>query len=302
MTRTRDVALCAMALITSPACGPRPTPSGVGGSGGGGSGGGSSICDSLRPGDTTGTMQFGGALRTYLVHVPPNRAPGTPVPLLVDMHGIFLDAQIQRGLSNYVQFADREGFIIVFPNGIDNAWNIGPCCTFSRTVDDVGFLRALVGRFTSAGCVDPKRVYAAGYSMGGGMSHYLACNAGDVFAAVAPAAFDLLQEAPCAPTRPITVVSFRGTADFIVPYAGGPSRPPNGLNTTINFLGAERTFTRWAELNRCTGQPAAALNGCRTYAQCASGVEVTFCSTLGGSHVAGDANIAWPILKRYTLP
>ena len=57
-------------------------------------------------------------------------------------------------------------------------------------------------------CIDPVRVYAVGVLTGGGMAHYLACHAADVFAAVAPAAFDLLEENvnDCNPARPITVI------------------------------------------------------------------------------------------------
>ena len=93
--------------------------------------------------------------------------------------------------------------------------------------------------------------------MGGGLSHYLACNGADVFASVAPAAFDLLQdsEEPCHPSRPITVMSFRGTADPIVPYDGGASTPPNGLNVTIHFLGAQGTFQEMVPARRVHGHP-----------------------------------------------
>ena len=78
---------------------------------------------------------------------------------------------------------------------------------------------------STTACIDPKRVYAIGFSMGGGMAHYLACHAADVFAAVAPSSFDLLEEnvGDCQPPRPITVISFRGSADTLVPYEGGPS-------------------------------------------------------------------------------
>ena len=109
----------------------------------------------------------------------------------------------------------------------------------------------LAGRWSAQvstmACIDPKRVYAVGFSMGGGMAHYLACHAADVFAAVAPSAFDLLQEnvGDCRPARPITVISFRGSADNLVPYDGGPSAVVPGMPVT--FLGAQATFQKWAE-------------------------------------------------------
>jgi len=264
---------------------------------------------SLRAGDTTVRINVGGQQRQYILHVPPGYNGSKSVPLLVDLHPLFMDGPYQRNNSGYAAIADREGFLVAYPSGtaqgaIGSAWNIGPCCTSSN---DEAFIRALVDKVKGDACVDDSRVYAAGYSMGGGMSHYLACNASDVFAAVSPAAFDLLveNEMPCQPDRPISVITFRGTADNIVPYGGGPSTPPNGFGggKRINFEGAEKTFARWARINGCTGQPVAADKaGCRTYPQCRGGVEVTLCTAQGGGHVTGDATYGWSRLKQHTKP
>jgi polyhydroxybutyrate depolymerase len=259
----------------------------------------------LPTGDSNGSLQVGGATRTYILHVPSSVTGQTPVPLVIDFHPILATASYEQSNSGYQALADQEGFVVAFPQGIDNAWNIGPCCTMSRSVDDLGFARALVTEIENGGCIDPKRVYSVGYSMGGGMTLFLACNAADVFASAAPAAFDLLQdsEEPCNPARPITVISFRGTADPIVPYGGGASNPPNGLPVTIHFLGAQGTFQKWAQLDGCTGSPSAEdSNGCSTYSQCQDGVEVTLCTTQGGGHVTGNPQIGWSMLKKHPMP
>ena len=158
----------------------------------------------LQPGDSNGSLQVGGTARTYILHVPTGYTGKTPIPLVVDYHPILATDTFEKGNSGYATLGDTEGFATVFPQGIDNAWNIGPCCTNSRTVDDLGFSRALVAAMRTKVCVDPKRIYAVGYSMGGGMSHYLGCNAADLFAAISPAAFDLLEasEEPCNPVPP----------------------------------------------------------------------------------------------------
>lgn len=281
---------------------------GAGGATGTGGAAVQSACGSsstLKPGETTVSISAGGTARSYILHVPASYDGSSAVPLVLDFHPILSNAAFERANSGYAALSDKEGFIVAYPDGIDAAWNIGPCCTTSRTVDDGGFARAIVSKIESESCVDQKRVYAVGYSMGGGMSHYLACNAADVFAAVAPSAFDLLteDEEPCHPSRPITEITFRGTADPIVPYAGGASRPPNGLNVTIHFLGAVGTFQKWASLDGCTGSPSAAdANGCQTYSQCSAGVEVTLCTAQGGGHVTGDPNIGWAMLKKHPMP
>jgi polyhydroxybutyrate depolymerase len=259
---------------------------------------------SLPPGDTSRTLQVNGTARSYKLHIPKSYTGKGAVPFVIDWHSLMGNAAGQERLSGYRALSDQEGFIVAWPTGIDQAWNVGPCCTKSRAVDDVAFAKAIVADVKARACVDAKRVYSTGYSMGGGMSHHLACNAADVFAAVAPAAFDLLadDEQPCTPKRPITVISFRGTADPIVPYAGGSSRPPNGLNVTIHFLGAEKTFQKWAQLNGCTGTATTTAGGCRTYTQCKEGSEVTLCTKQGGSHEPGDAKLGWQMLKKHPMP
>ena len=194
---------------------------------------------------------------------------------------------------------------MAFPNGLagpsGTAWNFGPCCV--AKVDDVAFVKAVVADIKTTACIDPKRIYAVGSSMGGGMAYYLGCHATDLFAAVATAAWDLLQEdvANCQPTRAITVLSFRSTGDTLVPYAGGASSVVPGM--AITFLGAKATFQKWAAIDQCTG--AASLedgNGCSSYAGCKNGVEVELCTKQGGNQDAANASIAWPLLKRHPLP
>lgn len=281
---------------------------GSGGMGGdGGSGGGSVTCPSmpLKSGDTNRTVQVGGANRSYVLHVPAQYDGTKPVPLVVDFHPLGGSGPQERNGSPYPRVTDADGVIMAFPSGQSGpagyAWNVGPCCV--ANVDDVGFARALVEDVQKVACIDPKRIYAVGFSMGGGMSHYLACHAADLFAAVAPAAFDLLEEnvGTCKPARPITVVSFRGTGDPIVPYNGGFSSVVPDM--AITFLGAKSTFEKWGQLNECSGGASPEDGqGCTKYSGCKDGVDVVLCTKQGGGHEAGNANIAWPILKQHTLP
>jgi polyhydroxybutyrate depolymerase len=259
----------------------------------------------LTPGETNETVMVGGTSRDFILHVPTGYTGDEPMPLVIDWHPLFGSATGQRGGSGYRELADSEGFFVAWPDGIDNAWNVGPCCTTSREVDDIGFALAMVESISSRGCVDPKRIYASGYSMGGGMSHYLACKAADVFAAVVPAAFDLLEpaEQECMPARPISVLSFRATNDFIVPYEGGPSNPPNGLPITIHFEGAEGTRDRWKTMNDCTDEPSPmdGATNCVSHKSCAAGTEVGLCTRSNG-HTYGDSAIGWDFMKRHPMP
>jgi polyhydroxybutyrate depolymerase len=273
---------------------------GAGGSGSGGSGGSTISCTGRTAvaGETNQTIQVGGTSRTYILHIPTGYSGKSPVPLVLDFHPLGGTGSGEKSLSGFAALSDSNGFIIAWPNGIDNAWNIGPCCTNSRTVDDLGFAKGMVAAIEASACVDPKHVYSTGFSMGGGMSHYLACNAADIFAAVTPSSFDLLvdSEEPCSPSRPISELSFRGTADTEVPYNGGPG--PSGK---VDFLGAVGTFMKWSMLDGCTGSPTTSGME-QLYAQCSAGVEVGLYTIQGGGHAPGPADTAWAFLKSKSLP
>ena len=267
----------------------------------------SSYCpsSSQQPGESYASVQVGNATRTYLLHVPASYSGTSPVPLVLDFHGLADLPQNEADNSGYRDLSDQQGFIVAWPQGVDLAWNLGICCTSSRTVDDLGFARAIVQQIQQNACIDAKRIYATGYVLGGGMAMYLGCNAADLFAGVVSNSFDLWEEAqePCQPSRPVTEVSFRGFADPIIPYAGGPDSPPNLPSITLNFLGAVGTFQKWAALDQCPGSPSAAdANGCSTYSQCQGGAQVTLCTTQGGGEDWGSPAIAWDILKAHPLP
>jgi polyhydroxybutyrate depolymerase len=258
----------------------------------------------LQPGNTMKTIQVAGTARSYVLHVPAGYDGRKPVPLLLDFHGLATSGSYEQMASAYPPQTDPDGAVMAFPSGLNGpsgaGWDVGPCCV--GNVDDVAFSRAVVADVSTTACIDPKLVYAAGFSMGGGMAYYLGCHAADVFAGVAASSFDLLAEnvGDCLPPRPITVISFRGTGDNLVPYDGGPSSVVPGMPVT--FLGAQGTFQKWAAIDQCSGSPSAAdANGCSTYSSCGGGVEVVLCTDAGGQK-QGNAAVAWPLLKRHPLP
>jgi polyhydroxybutyrate depolymerase len=248
------------------------------------------------------------------LHVPSAYAGGSPAPLIVDFHPIGGSDTGEEGGSPFKAVTDPEGVVSAYPQGepspnLGPAWNVGPCCvgTISGSVvDDVAFAKALVSQVETKACIDTKRVYAVGFSMGGGMSHYLGCHAADVFAAIAPASFDLLKENEdgCTPTRPIPELSFRGQDDNVAIFAGGYSSLVTGM--PITFLGAQPCFAKWASIDGCTdtaSQPEA--NGkwqCQYHKTCSGGVQVGLCVDPTGGHEYGDGTIGWQFLKQFTLP
>jgi len=113
----------------------------------------------IKPGDNNQMLMAGGVQRTYLVHAPPGYTGKTAVPVVFDFHGLSGTGAQQKALSRWDKVGDSEGFIMVYPDGIDNAWNAGLCCTDDKTIDDVGFVRAIITALQSDACIDPKRIY-----------------------------------------------------------------------------------------------------------------------------------------------
>jgi polyhydroxybutyrate depolymerase len=229
--------------------------------------------------------------RTYAIHVPSSYAGTEVVPLVLDFHGRGGSGAQEAGSSGWRQKADQEGFIAVFPDGIDNSWNVGNCCgqPFDENIDDVGFAKAIVAKLRDDACIDPARVYATGLSNGGGLTHRIACEAADVFAAIAAASADLVTD-PCTPARPISELSIRGTGDTLVAYEGG-----NVGSTGWYSPGAVGTFELWRDIDGCTGEPETNHEYCQTHSACSAGVEVTLCTLPNVGHILYTNNLGFDV-------
>jgi polyhydroxybutyrate depolymerase len=282
--------------------------------GGGGGGGGADAsaasggCGASAvqpPADEDRSLDHGGMTRQYHVHVPPGY-DGSPLPLVLDFHGLTSNAEQEADYSNLRDKADAAGFVVIHATGVGASWNAGDCCgtAASSGVDDVGFVEAMLDEVTARLCIDEKRIYSTGLSNGGHISHRLACELSHRIAAVAPVA-GRLALADCQPSRPVPVMAFHGTDDAIVAYGFGAS-----------------SAERWGQLDGCSGDPVETFrNGdshCATWQTCGGGAEVTMCTVDGGGHtwpggdvpfwlgattqdlVATDA--MWEFFGRHALP
>lgn len=266
------------------------------------------VCPSApaAPGDHNGSVQVDGRNRTYVLHVPRNNAGDEPLPAVFDFHGYGSSGAGQMRTSGFRELSETHGFVGVYPDGVGGSWHVNGCCgqAAQAQLDEVAAVRAILSDVARQVCVDPARVYASGISQGGGMAHHVACLAADIFAAVAPVSSDLRTD-PCEPARPISELSFRGTADNLSAYDGGPVGPP-GMQ--YQSIGARPTFERWRMIDGCSGTPQMMLDVCETVSDCEAGVEVGLCSVPGAGHVLYDnpvnlqvAEVAWAMFERHSL-
>ena len=166
-----------------------------------------------------------GLIRTYRLHLPVGYNPDSLYPFVLNMHGLGSNALEQEFYTAFNDVADSAGFLVAYPNGIDETWNISSV----TGTDDVGFISALIDSIDYQYGIDLNRVYATGMSMGGFMSYRLACELAGRIAAIASVT-GLQAFYPCNPGRPVPVLQFHGTADPVVPYSGVPSTIANWVN------------------------------------------------------------------------
>lgn len=188
-------------------------------------------------GDETIAIEHGGRSRHYVLHVPSAptvqaidaSAPPAPAPraLVVSLHGGGGHAEGVANQTGFSALADREGFVVVYPDGVDKGWNDGragvPSTAVKENVDDVGFLTAVLDDVARRVSIDPGRVFVNGISNGAFMSARFACERSSRVAAIGLVAGSMGPEllASCKLSRPVSVIAFLGTADPLVPYEGG---------------------------------------------------------------------------------
>jgi polyhydroxybutyrate depolymerase len=232
------------------------------------------------PGDSTVMIEVASGNRSYLLHIPPQYQPSTPMPLIVALHGLTNTDAEMRDLTHFNVVGDQRGYIVAYPQGLTDAWNGGACCGLpvADNTDDVGFVSALIAQVEDNLCVDLKRVYATGFSNGGFMAHRLGCQLSDQIAAIGVASGE--EAIPsCTPSRPVPVVQTHGTADPLVPYDGNP---------LLGFPSTMTTMTGWAMRDGCaTTTTTIGVVGamtCISWNGCAGGSNVVLCTDQGGDH------------------
>lgn len=244
---------------------------------------------SIAAGSRTLTLSVDGRARTLIVHVPTGYG-GHAVPLVLNMHGSGSSALEQEHFTGMDATADADAFLVVYPQGAIRArsgfdWNVphvplaGGAAVPAGAADDLSFLTQVVDMLKHRFCVDSTRIFATGFSDGGRMASQLACDASTMFAAVAPVS-GLRRPSPCAPARPVSVLSFHGTADRVDPYEG------HGPAYWIDSVPQEAQ--EWAAQNGCaaapiTSEPAPGVV-VTTYAACLRSSAVELYTLAGEGH------------------
>jgi polyhydroxybutyrate depolymerase len=215
------------------------------------------------PGDFDLTLQAGSKTRTFLVHLPPGFAARGALPVLLAFHGGGGSAQGFQKYAGLDAVADREGFVVVYPDGTGRlgrrllTWNAGQCCGRAREerADDVGFALRVLADLARELKLDRTRVYATGHSNGAMLAYRLAAEAPARIAAIAPVA-GAMQLAAFAPAQPVPVLHVHSVDDPRALYAGGLGPAFPFTNARVLHRAVESELARWAQLAGCAVEPS----------------------------------------------
>jgi polyhydroxybutyrate depolymerase len=246
-------------------------------------------------------QRVSGIRRSFYVHVPAGHDTSAPLPLVVALHGAFSTARKFERDSGFSLLADREGFLVVYPQGIGlgdlfRHWNSGHCCGKARKInlDDVGFALATVDDVARRNSVDRTRVYVVGMSNGGMLAYRIAAEHPEVVAAVAVASATI-GGSPAAnepewsiarPKQPVPVLAIHGRADKSIPYEGGRATQSRGRSSAISVV---RSIRFWVDTDHC--DPAAQVELLaqgrverQAWSGCSNDAEVVLYSLDGWGH------------------
>jgi poly(3-hydroxybutyrate) depolymerase len=237
----------------------------------------------------TQSMQIAGVARTYIVHAPSGLS--NP-PLVFNIHGYNMDAASEQSYTKMDQIADREKFIVVYPNAINKSWDLSGA-------NDFAFILAIIDTVDKKNHINKDRIYSCGFSQGGFMSFQLACRYSDIFAAIAPTSGTL--NGTCTIKRPLSMRLTFGTEDVATPAQFMAS-----VTTWLNLCNCPKTpvVTR--------PYPSSNSNSVVTrlyYGPCDQGTEVIADSIRTGQHEwpmntsdrINNSEETWSFLKKFTL-
>jgi polyhydroxybutyrate depolymerase len=190
--------------------------------------------------------------RKYIVYTPATYAsqPERRFPVVFNFHGGGMSMAEQMLYTQMNRAAERHQFIVVYPQGIKQDWNVGFGMPYLEGSDDIGFIDALLARLKQDFRVDGQRVYATGLSRGGFFTLRIAANLPHLFAAVASVGAPMPEPVIQHHAKPgkVGMLLMHGTADQVVAYGGKPGA----------YLSAEDTYRYWLKQNGIEGAPAAA--------------------------------------------
>jgi polyhydroxybutyrate depolymerase len=185
--------------------------------------------------------------RQYLLHRSSPDAPAAQArPLVVQLHGRGIDAAMFDRWTGLSALSDEAGFVLAMPQAVGEIWNDGKYTT-RQEIDDVRFLATVIEDVCARMSIDRGRVYLVGMSNGSAMAGRFACERPELIAGVGQVAGTAgMAFARTRPAVSVPVISFHGSADRSMPYAGGQAGGLARMLMMRNRAGPAIGVDEWA--------------------------------------------------------
>lgn len=224
--------------------------------------------------------------RSFDVYAPSGLAAGAA--LLISCHGMNQDVNYQKNQCKYEGVADKEKFVVVYPQGQGNSWDISGD-------KDINFILAIIDEMATKHGIDKNKVYLSGFSMGSMFTYLAATKISDKIACFAPVSGYLFGGANTQSKRPIPLIHTHGTTDDVLSYD-----PVYGI------------VEAWAKRDGCEAQPEVTeryQGSDATYYHwktCDEGVEVAHIKLPGKGHwhsmdAVKTSDEIWKFCSKFSL-
>lgn len=234
-------------------------------------------------GGADGYLQIDNLKRAYNLHVPVSYTAKQPIPVVLAFHPVNGTGEDMQKITGFDSIADKQGFIVVYPDAIAGHWNARRTDK-PDTANDIGFVSALIEDLGQRYNIDRNRIYATGLSNGATFTHRVGCELSDKVSAIAVVAGTMpeLLARTCKTTKPLSVLIMHGTDDPAISYS----------ESAKLLLSVPQTFKDWSTRNNCTGKvikqslPNTSKVEVNTQ-QCAEDTRIKMYTIVGGEH-------SWP--------
>ena len=251
------------------------------------------VCDLSPEPCTLEAGADGGSYHLRLPEVPKG------APAVIFLHGYGGSGGATIGNRRIVAPLLARGHAVIAPNGIPQRADGPPGWGFfpgRQARDERAFLTGVADDAARRFGLDRKRMLLAGFSSGGFMVTYLACEAPGSFAAFAPVAGGFWRPHPEACAGPVNLFHTHGWTDTVVPLEG---RPLGGGRYRQGDIFAGLELFRAA--NGCTGHRPDAIEADgptwrRVWTGCGTGGALELALFPGGHTVPedwGDRTLDW---------
>lgn len=244
----------------------------------------------------TKTLLHNEIKRKYIIYTPKEYDVKKSYPVVINFHGGGMTPAEQMLYTGFNRTADKHGFIVVYPRGIKEDWNVGFGMSYKNGTDDIGFTESLLNQIEKDYKIDSKKIFATGLSRGGFFCHRIAAELPNRFSAIATVGASLPDSVAYynKNKKAVGVLMIHGKEDKVVDYEGKHGGYFSALDSYKYWK--SKNFTN--ETSNTIDQNKEDCTAINILSSIFEQKTVTLMSIINGGHTwpgADDFNIGLPI-------